>query len=561
MSVEEAARKYALQNAVLHGGKANQGAVIGKLMAEMPELRSNPKEVMPGVKAVVESVNSLSPEQQRIELETLAPELLEKKKREKRTGLDDLEGVNENGVVMRFAPGPSGPLHIGHTRAAILNDEYVKRHGGRYFIRLEDTNPAKIDPEAYDTIFEDLDWLGLEYTDKAIQSDRFDVYLEHARKLIGLGQAYICDCDVEAWRAKKASSRPCPHRSLAPGAQLAAWDRMLDGSYPEGAASMVVKTDLAHPNPAVRDFVAFRIVEAPHPRTGTKYRVYPTYNFSVAVDDHLMGMTHVLRGKDHLNNTIRQQYVYRYFGWDEPAFIHYGWVSIEDTLLKTSAIREGIGKGEYTGWDDVRLGTLKAMAKRGIRPDAFRRYWTEVGIKEVDIRFSWETLYAYNKELVDPEAMRYFFVNDPRRLTITGVNVLQGSAPLHPDRPELGSREVRLEGRGSVELLVPAGDIDALQPGSLVRLKDLGNVELAGDGTARYVGDDLSVLKQGAKIVHWAPVDGMETSVLMPDGRTLKGTSEPGLGSQDGKVVQLERFGFVRIEADGDSIRGFFAHK
>jgi len=158
--LEETARKYALQNAVQHGGKATPGAVMGKIMAEMPEMRSRSAEVMEVVKAAVSTVNSMGADEQRKELETLAPELLEKKKSERREGLPPLEGVGEDGVVMRFAPNPSGPLHIGHSRVVILNDEYVRKYGGKFIVRMEDTNPAKVYPEAYDMIPEDMDWLG-----------------------------------------------------------------------------------------------------------------------------------------------------------------------------------------------------------------------------------------------------------------------------------------------------------------------------------------------------------------------------------------------------------------
>ena len=180
---------------------------------------------------------------------------------------------------MRFAPGPSGPLHIGHSRAAILNDEFVKRYGGRFILRLEDTNPMKILPEAYTMIPEDMSWLGTTVHQVVRQSDRFGIYLEHARRIIELGGGYVCTCPVEKWRSLKERNRACPHRDQDPDKQLAEWERMLDGTYREGEASLMIKTDLGHPNPAVRDFVAMRIMDHPHPRTGDRFRVYPLYNF------------------------------------------------------------------------------------------------------------------------------------------------------------------------------------------------------------------------------------------------------------------------------------------
>ena len=306
--LKELARKYALQNAILHDGKADKGSVIGKVIAAKPDLKSDIKEVMKVVESVVADVNTLSLEQQKKALKAEAPELLEKRG-ERKIELPNLPNIEEE-VVMRFAPGPSGPLHIGHSRAAILNDEFVKRYQGKLFIRLEDTNPVNIAPEAYDSILEFLDWLCVKYHDVVIQSNRFEIYYKHAKALLENGNAYICKCDVEDWRKAKSEMTPCPHRDLGIKSQLEMWDKMFGGAYDEHEVSFVVKTDLEHPNPAVRDFVGLRIVKAPHPRTGDKYLIYPLYNFSVAIDDHLMGMTHVLRGKDHLNNTYRQAFIF-----------------------------------------------------------------------------------------------------------------------------------------------------------------------------------------------------------------------------------------------------------
>ena len=166
--------KYALQNAILHNGKANYKAVMGKIMAENPSLRPRAKELIGEVKKIVEEINSLSLEEQKKELEEIAPELLERKKKEEKKELEDLPKVHGS-VRMRLAPSPSGPMHIGQSRMAILNDEYVKKYGGKLFLRIEDTNPHNILPEAYDMIPEDLEWLGVKVHEIVIQSDRFEL--------------------------------------------------------------------------------------------------------------------------------------------------------------------------------------------------------------------------------------------------------------------------------------------------------------------------------------------------------------------------------------------------
>ena len=179
------------------------------------------------------------------------------------------------------------------------------------------------------------------------------------------------------------------------------------------------------PNPALRDFVALRVVEASHPRQLTKYRLWPLYNYAVAIDDYHLGITHVLRGKDHLNNTLKQKWIYKYLGWDEPEYIHYGLVSIPNTNLKTTKIRESIKSGEFSGWSDCRLATIKALARRGYSPQTFLKYWEASGIKEVDIKFSWQNFDAMNKDLIDAESRRLFFVSEPKEFIFKSEKTLE----------------------------------------------------------------------------------------------------------------------------------------
>jgi len=555
---EAAIRKYALQNAVFFKGTANPKAVIGKVLGENPEYRSRAGELTPLIESIVSEVNRMSPEDQAKALETIDPSLLSKEKKERVYLLPELKNAVDGKVVMRIAPGPSGPLHIGHTRVSILNDEYVKRYNGKMIARYEDTNPEKIDPNAYEMIPEDLDWLGVKIHEAFIQSERFEIYYDYTRKLIEMGKAYVCTCNGDDWREMKEEKRECPCRSLPVNVQLERYDRLLSGGYGEGEAIAVVKTDIAHPNPAIRDFVALRIVDHPHPRTGNKYRVYPMMNLSVAIDDHLMGVTHVMRGKDHLNNTLRQEYIFDYFGWKKPEYYHYGLVNIPDSVLKTSLIKESIRTGEYTGWNDVRTGTVRAIKRRGIRPEAIRRYWVESGIKSVDIQFSWDNLYGMNRDVIDGISNRYFFVADPVRYDIEGIDAVNGKAPLHPDHPERGNREYHID--GSKTIFISSEDSKMFADKGQVRLKDLCNLEY---GTpAKYTGNDLSILKKGAKAVQWTGRSGIRTELLMPDGTTVNGLAEDWVLKEKEDALQFERVGFVKIESKNkEMIKAVFTHR
>jgi glutamyl-tRNA synthetase len=556
-------RKYVLQNAVKYGGKPLAGTVISRVMGEYPELRSEGRKISVLANAIVKEISGLSPEKQRDELARLAPRLLDElseTKEHAKAGLPPLEGA-EKGVVMRFAPNPSGPLHLGHARAALLNDAYVRRYGGKYILRIEDTDPRRVDPEAYTTVREDCDWLGLATDEIVYQSDRLETYYEHARKLMEMGGAYVCTCEADQFRELKLAKSACPCRDPSPEKNLELFDAMLDGEYSEGAVTVRVKTDIEHPDPAVRDFSALRIVSSPpHPRVDAT--VFPLMNFSVAVDDHLLGITHVIRGKDHIANTARQRYIFDYFGWKTPVYRHYGRMGIEGVVLSTSQMRAGIAEGTYTGWDDIRLGTLRAIARRGITPEAVRNAILEIGIGETDISFSWENLYAKNRDIVDPVANRYSFVPDPVLLEIEdapcGFTV---ESMLHPGDPARGYRRLSFDG----SVYIPKADFD-LSCGSMIRLKDLFNIRL-GEGkdclVAKFAGKSLDEARKAkAPIVQWLPPEHTIPCILHAPEGEKRGYCEPMVTLDMGKVVQFERVGFVRIEkATAMLIDAYWGHR
>ena len=548
---------FALQNAVKHKSVPKAGAILGSVMGAHPELRPQAKEINAMLPEILAEVEAMSVEEREAKLTALSPEMIEKM-HEKKERVHELPELPEagNGVVMRFAPNPSGPLHLGHARASVLNDYYVKKYGGKFYYRVEDTDPKRVDPEAYDMVMEDLKWLGIGITDVVYQSDRFQIYYDLARELIKLGGAYMCTCDNDEFREKKLKKQPCPCRDLSVEENLRRFDDMLAGKYQEGEITMRVKTDIAHPDPAVRDFAAMRVLTSvKHPRRPEIF-VYPLMNFSVAVDDHLLGMTHVIRGKDHIANTRRQEYIYRYFGWKMPHFYHYGRMSIAGLELSTSGMRKGINEGLYTGWDDIHLGTLRALARRGIQPEAVRAAVVDIGMGDTDISFSWENLFAQNKAIIDAEADRYFFVPDVVPVTVVNAPAMEAHAPIYPNHPERGERVLSFTG----SVLLPRSEIET---GRMLRLKDLFNIRITGEGSAEYAGDSLAEARAAkAPIVQWLPTDaGVPCSLLTPEG-TSEGYCEVAVLNYDQKIVQFERVGFARIDSVKDGhVTAYFTHR
>jgi glutamyl-tRNA synthetase len=551
--------RYALQNAVKYGDLPQPSTVLAKVMGTHPELRPRAKEIAKLLPEVIPRVAAIPADQRRDTLAAIAPDLLQElsEAKEPKKGLPPLEGA-EGGVVMRFAPNPSGPLHLGHARAALLNDAYVRRYGGKFVLRIEDTDAKRVDPAAYDMVREDIAWLGLAVHDIVYQSDRLDLYYGYARKLIERGGAYLCTCEGDMFRDLKLAKKACPCRDHPVEENLALWEAMLAGEYGEGTITLRVKTDLSHADPAMRDFAAFRIVASPpHPRVDAL--VFPLMNFSVAIDDHLLGITHVIRGKDHIANTVRQSYLFGYFGWKPPVYRHYGRMGIEGVVLSTSQMHRGIDEGTYTGWDDIRLGTLRAIARRGISPDAVRNAILEIGIGETDISFSWDNLYAKNRDLVDPVANRYAFVPDPVELTIEGAPVKLAQAPLHPGDPARGCRLLPFEGKA----LISRADLSGHH---LIRLKDLCNITVTRSGstfTAAYAGDSLDEARKAkAPIVQWLPPSSAVLCVLHHPERDMQGSCEAAVRSELGKVIQFERVAFARIEAVTPAgIEAYFTHR
>src|SRR5512136_3026266 len=549
----------ALQNAVKHGGVPQSGAVIGMVMGAHPELRSRAKEVSALARDAIADAAALAPEERAAALRSRAPDMFAalSEKHEHRKVLPDLEDAG-NGVVMRFAPNPSGPLHIGHARAAALNDAYVKMYGGRYILRIEDTDPKRVDPEAYDTVVEDIRWLGLGITETVFQSDRLPLYYDLCRQLIGRGGAYVCTCNNEHFRELRQAKTACPCRDQPVEKNLRLWEKMLNHSLKEGEATVRIKTDLLNPDPAMRDFPVFRILDSPpHPRV--KAHVYPLMNFYVVADDHLLGVTHVIRGKDHIANTRRQRYIYDHFGWQVPVYRHYGRMGIEGVVLSTSQMRLGIKDGSYTGWDDIHLGTMRALARRGISPEAVKNAMLAIGIGDTDISLSWDNLYAENRKIVDPIANRYFFVPDPVTATIEGGARHTAHAMLHPGDTARGTRTLEFEGN----VLLPKSEI--VFGTAMVRLKDLFNVKIAWDGMVpsfSYGGDSLADARAAkARIIQWLPAQAAVPCTLLTQEGEMKGACELPVRTELGRVVQFERVGFARIDGvDTSGIRAYFTH-
>ena len=326
---------------------------------------------------------------------------------------------------------------------------------------------------------------------------------------------------------------------------------MLNHEYKEGEASLRIKTDMKHPNPAFRDRVLMRISEREHPRVGNKYVVWPLLEFSWAIDDHLLGITHILRGKDLMMETEMEKFIWDIFGWEHPVVIHTGLMRIEGVKLSKSKFQKEVKSGEFMGWHDPRTWSMQSLRKRGFMPEAIRRFVLSVGMSEADIVVPVEALYKENRRLIDPLANRYFFVHDPVLLEIENcTQPVAATPPLHPDFRGRGHRKLEFKGKA----YITKQDAELLRNQRIVRLKDLMNVEFVGEENDRMVvrriEDDEVDMRKIVK-VQWVPAhDFISARVVMPDATILKGYAESTCASvKPDTIVQFERFGFCRIES------------
>jgi glutamyl-tRNA synthetase len=562
--VREAAERHALYNALKHDSEAQVGAVMGPLMGEHPEFREHGDEIPALIGPVVAEVNELDAAERRERLEAVAPELVEELDAEpepdERT-LPDLPNADAyDEIRMRLAPNPNGPWHLGHARMPAVIGTYKQRYDGWFVCRFDDTDPEtkRPDLDAYDQILEDIEYLGFEPDAVIKASDRLETYYDHARELIELDGAYTCSCPAAEFSALKNDAEPCPHRGKETATAREEFDAMVAGDYTAGEMVLRVKTDIEHANPALRDWVAFRMVDTPHPRPeAADYRCWPMLDFQSGIDDHLTGVTHIIRGIDLQDSARRQQFVYDYFGWTYPELLHWGHVQVDeyDLDLSTSTLRELVEAGELDGWDDPRAPTIMSVRRRGIRGDALTAAMVELGTSTSGVDLSMSTVYAKNRERIDDAADRLFLVRDGVDFPVIGGPDV-GEPPVHPDHPDRGCRRLAVGGAVRIE------PDDVPPNGARVWLKGLGCVRHVRDAL-EYTGDDIEAVRQdGVDVVHWVPVDDARPVTLRtPDG-DVDGLAEAGTAGYDpDDVVQFERVGFARIDAQsGDETVAYFAH-
>ena len=560
-------RKFALQNAFEHEGKTQDKIILAKILGNKPEFRTKVKEIVGDISEIVSSVNNISLEEQRKEIEENFPEvLIPKEKIEEREGLPELKDAEQGKVITRFPPEPNGYPHIGHAKAAIINSEYAKMYGGKFILRMDDTNPEAERMEYHAAIKVGLDWLGVEFDIIKNTSDDMEFFYEKGMELVNSGKAYVCTCKRETISNNRKERKACKCSFGDVQKNLQGWEKMF-GKYKPGEAIVRFRGDMKADNAVMRDPVLFRIIEEKHYTLGEKYRVWPSYDFAVAIEDSKDGVTHAFRSKEFelrkdLINAILDE-----LGMRKPHQDFFSRLEFKGMPISKRILKPLIEEGKVSWYDDPRLPTLEALRRRGIKPEAIRKFILSLGLTKANTLAPFDALESFNRKFVDADSIRLFMVNKPKKIRISNLPFSSVEIPNHPIK-DMGKRTVEFDDI----VLISEEDAQNIRAGMQVRLLGLGNIAItkAGEileGDFIENGDITNVQK-----IQWIPQkNAHEIKLLIPHQlfiddefnenslEELVVYTEPHyLKLKEGEEIQFVRFGYCRKDSQNQAI---FTHK
>jgi glutamyl-tRNA synthetase len=565
--IKKEIRKYAIKNAMDYG-KAKPETVIAKV------IRSVPKDQIPELKSTVDStineVNLLTKEQLSSEYALYEKEFdaaYEKKAEATSKPRMELEGAVKGNFATRFAPEPSGYMHIGHASAAFLTQEFAKLYDGKVFLYFDDTNPEKETQEFVDSYKKDTQWLGLKFDKEYYASDNMPLMYDCARKMITSGKAYACECDSEKIKKNRFEGIECEHRSQSPEQNIKKFEDMVENRYDEEKIVIRIKGDMKSQNTALRDPTILRIKKHPHYRQGTKYVVWPTYDFNTPINDSVNGVTDPIRTKEYELRGPLYEMVLDYLGMRKPHMHLHARLSIKGQPRQKREIRKLITEGVIKSFDDPRLVTITALRRRGIRAEAIREFVLSFGMSNIESVVTLAPLFAYNKRLIDDDAKRLYYVPAPVDVEVKNLQPTDVEIKLHPSK-DLGSRRYTVKNN----LYISGEDASGLKDNDVIRLKELFNISM------KKIDDAWSgeiVKSETDKRFQWV-CDGnyLKCTILVPgdvideEGRFKKDSLRKNEGYievyasslKEHEIVQLERFGFCILD-DKNSMQFIFISK
>ena len=508
----------------------------------------------------------------------------EKKSKSSQGANYDIALLNtEKGVVTRFPPEPSGYLHIGHAKAALLNDYFAhEKYSGTLLVRFDDTNPSNEKVEFQDSIIEDLALMGIKPDKLSYTSDYFDELYEYGLQIIRDGNAYADDTDKDTMAAQRMDGEPSKRRDASVEENLAHFEEMKEGT-PEGTRWCIrAKMSVDNPNKAMRDPVIYRCNPAEHHRTGTKWKIYPTYDFCCPIVDSMEGVTHALRTIEYRDRNPQYEWMLNALKLRPVQIWDFARMNFVRTLLSKRKLTKLVDQGIVWGWDDPRFPTIRGIRRRGMTVPALREFILRQGPSKNITNLDWTLFWSTNKKYIDPVAPRHTAIvkKDMVKATVTGGP----AAPIveekqkHAKNPAVGLKKVVY----SSSLLFEQEDAKSFKQDEEITVMNWGNAivrKIETDSANIVTGLELQLYLEGdfkktEKKVTWLSTEGQElipvelvdfdyllTKDAMQEEDTLEDVLNPKTEFREeavadcnvaelkeGDIIQFDRKGFYRLD-------------
>ncbi|WP_417224478.1 glutamine--tRNA ligase/YqeY domain fusion protein [Amphritea sp.] len=464
-------------------------------------------------------------------------------------------------VVTRFPPEPNGYLHIGHAKSICVNFGTAEKYNGECNLRFDDTNPGKEDQEFVDAIMDDVRWLGFNWAGEVrYASNYFDTFYAWAQHLIREGKAYVCDLSPEeaseyrGWATEPGKNSPFRERSADENLDLL--ERMKQGEFDEGSRVLRAKIDMASPNMNLRDPILYRIRKAAHHQTGSKWCIYPSYDFAHGQEDAIEGVTHsicTLEFADH--RPLYEWFIENLPVPSKPRQYEFGRLNINYTVTSKRKLKQLVDEGHVNGWDDPRMPTIQGMRRRGYSSQAVRNFCDSLAVAKTDGTVDMAQFEFFIREDMNDNAARAMCVMNPLKLIITNFpegEIEMLSAPVHPQK-EMGTRvlpftrELYMDrgdfsedptlSRKKFRLLVP-GDYMRLRSAYVIKAEEVVK-DAAGEITEVHaslvpgtVGENPPEGMKPRGVMHWvSATEGKQATVRIYD--RLFNVESPDKGEGD----------------------------
>ncbi|MFA5764396.1 MAG: glutamate--tRNA ligase family protein [archaeon] len=542
--IKKTAFRYAIKNAFEHDGVAQVGSVVGKVKALFPDVILG--SAMPIINDAVKEANSLGKEKLKETYDLFNEAGFELKQVEKEKVLPELTWFKKGDkIITRAAPCPTGPMHFGHARPYILSDEYVKKYGGKYIMRFDDTDPKVKIPEAgmEESFLADFKWLGININGGIVrQSDNLKRYHQIIEQLLIENKAYVCFCESETWRQKIWKGETCECRDKTVKEQLKYFKEMLNGTLKEGSCIIRLKTDLTDKDTSTRDFWIAKIVDDPskHPNKKThKVHVWPAYNLASVVDDYDMGINFTVRGQEHIPNEKKQRMISDHFGWVYPHTMYHGKISkLADMVLSKSKMKILMEKEGILRYDDPRMSTMKSFKRRGFKPETIRKIIFDLGLNINEAKISTENFASANQSFLG-EVNTFPFIENKIELQV--LNCQNGKF-------KVNNTEIIIDSPIQ-KFIVDKDEINKFKLEDTIRLKEGFNIKLTSLNNESASAEFISYEKSGYKTINHIQLGKeLDATVLMSDNTEKKGISINSILKEKGEVVLLNNLGYVKIE-------------